>query len=87
MSFYVQLPDPDGNTPYRKAVIEARPDPDTQSPFGSLIVSGPAEFAARRGEIQAIGWVETEGPARMLSYEEHQEIVSGLTETAGEVYR
>ncbi len=78
--FYIQRPaDEYGNTGYPLAVIEATAE-DLDSPFGArLHVVAPASFGATWHTVRTgYGWVETEGPARMLSREEWEGIIETL---------
>ncbi len=81
--FYVELPaDEYGNTAMNMAVVEATVV--TEGGKEKLVPIAPDNFVAAwpQGWFRNTfgGWVETEGPARHLSFAEHAELVASLSE-------
>jgi hypothetical protein len=74
--FLIESPEPGGGcTGYPPAVIEVTPDPGEHA---WLTVIAPPEFRARWTGIYRhalYGWHPAKGPARMLTREEHRELV------------
>ena len=84
MPFFVELPaDEYGNRAYTNSypcVIEADivPDPYGDFPDGELLVSAPEEIAGKWERIplkQYGGWLEVEGPARPLEWDERDRLI------------
>lgn len=91
MAFYVELPaDEHGNTSMPRAVVEARivqggPDqpPLTNPRRPAMFASAPAEIVQRWPcwyEDAYGGWAEVEGPARLLTDEEHDALIASIQE-------
>lgn len=83
--FFVELPaDKDGNTAFPAAVIEARVEPDPRTGQELLFPVAPGHHAkAMAGGwfVDAYGgWVECEGPARMLTHEEWAALIASLAQ-------
>lgn len=86
--FYVELPaDEDGNTALRPAVIEGRivqggpgVHPFTNPGRKAILFDAPAEVARHVGMYtdQYGGYAEVEGPARMLTEDEYDELIKSL---------
>lgn len=87
--FYIELPaDRHGNLSMPPAVVEARivqggPEhaPWVNPDRKVIIFAAPPEMAGpRKGcyEDAYGGWAETQGPARMLTFEEHQALVAEI---------
>jgi hypothetical protein len=82
MSFYLEMPkDEYFNTGHPYGVIEGDPEVYEASPgLGPQIkVTAPASFAKRWPTVLAMhGWVEVEGPARSMEYEEYRAYIVDL---------
>ncbi len=79
MPFFVELPaDEYGNTAYPLCVMEAEIEHDD---FGEiLLVKAPPEIAVWPRIYRKLygGWLECEGPARLLTWDEQKELVASL---------
>jgi hypothetical protein len=85
--FFIEPPqDEDGNTYLKLSVIEARLEPynDGFRDRERVHIIAPAELVSWSGTPRDIyGWVETEGPARMLTRDEWERLTGFSGEGAG----
>lgn len=84
--FYVELPvDEYGDTTMERAVVEAKLE-WTKDSRDRLVPVAPRHFVANcpEGWYRDCfgGWAEVEGPARLLSFEQYQALITSLSEEA-----